>query len=115
MKTRLIRAGHRDDPPRTPSIKPEFQFEAAASSAASKRNRESSLSVLVCGNGDVNSLARGETGHFRDICECDEDIRNICDIRGDERWAKIKSRAGRDHVNEMDDDRLAKITKMEHS
>jgi len=40
-----------------------------------------------------------------------EDIRNIRETRDVTRWATTKRRAWRDHVNKMDGNRLAKISK----
>jgi len=41
----------------------------------------------------------------------DEDIRSICEIQDATRWIRIRRRASRDHVNRMDDNRLAGISK----
>jgi len=40
----------------------------------------------------------------------DDDIRNICEIRDVVKWARIGTRAWRDHVKETDDN-LAEIAK----
>ncbi|KAH0955250.1 hypothetical protein HN011_000030 [Eciton burchellii] len=40
-----------------------------------------------------------------------EDVRNICEIQDVIRWTRIRRRAWREHVNRIDDNRLAKIAK----
>jgi hypothetical protein len=40
-----------------------------------------------------------------------EDIRDICEIQDITRWARVRRRAWREHVNRTDDNRLAKIAK----
>ncbi|XP_060525280.1 uncharacterized protein LOC132701416 [Cylas formicarius] len=41
------------------------------------------------------------------------EIRRMCDVPDIVRWARTRRRAWRDHVNRMEDDRLAKIAKEE--
>ncbi|KAH0954500.1 hypothetical protein HN011_012000 [Eciton burchellii] len=41
----------------------------------------------------------------------EDTIRNTCEIQDVITWARIRRRAWRDHVNRMDDNRLAKIAK----
>jgi hypothetical protein len=77
---------------------------------ASETRAETSITKRLEQPGALRCIT--DDNILRDRIRNGTDIRNICGIQAVIRWTRISRRAWRDHVNRMNDNRLAKIAKI---